>query len=660
MACSVTFVIAALSISLIAVFLAHFALKRSSHYYIYQGVSLSLLFAFCGMTAVQIQQHNYNQQLASVREKVPVAVTLTGDPEVHNNNVRTKAHVFAIQVDSVWKEADAEIMIYIKRNPAAELLRYGDQITVVGGLQEPLAPMNPGEFDYKGWLHDQGIGYVCFARNDWTKTGEAYPSLLKRYALQLRNYFTERMKVAGLSGQELAVSEALLLGKSNEIDPNLLASYSASGTLHVLSVSGMHVALLFVVLLKLLAPLEKKKNGKLISYALQFIVIWFYAFMTGMSPSVLRSVMMLSVIIFGNIIHRKGHLLNTLAASALILLVMDPLLIRNAGFLLSYAAVAGIVIGVPVIEPLFEPRNRVTRALWDITSVTLAAQIFTFPLGLILFQQFPTWFLLSNLIIIPLSTICLYAGLFFLSISWWTFGATIYAYLFGFLITLLNGIVAFTEYLPYAVIQTAAWTKVEIAILYALVILILVAITYRKKWQWFSSAAMAMLLLMFVLIRNSEVKNSNALIVYHLQDGFAIGYRNGTDGRIFISEKAGEKPDLIDYHVMPDYKQFGIYDPDVVKVDSQKDTVNIGDRTFWVGSREKSDSSIKRFNYLILHEKNFRDTSILNFVQCDTVILTGRLKTKDAQSWSQRAERLNIPLVTTAEYGSVALIFFPR
>ena len=112
--------------------------------------------------------------------------------------------------------------------------------------------------------------------------------------------------------------------------------------------------------------------------------------MTGMSPSVLRSVMMLSVIIFGNIIHRKGHLLNTLAASALILLVMDPLLIRDAGFFISYAAVAGIVIGVPVIEPLFEPRNRVTRALWDITSVTLAAQIFTFPLGLILFQQFPT------------------------------------------------------------------------------------------------------------------------------------------------------------------------------------------------------------------------------------------------------------------------------
>ena len=655
MAGSVTFVIAALSISLIAVLLAHFALKRSSHYYIYQGVSLSLLFAFCGMTAVKIQQHNYNQQLASVREKVPVAVTLTGDPEVHNNNVRTKAHVFAIQVDSVWKEADAEIMIYIKRNPAAELLRYGDQITVVGGLQEPLAPMNPGEFDYKGWLHDQGIGFVCFARNDWTKTGEEYPSLLKRYALQLRNYLTERMKVAGLSGQELAVSEALLLGKSNEIDPNLLASYSASGTLHVLSVSGMHVALLFVVLLKLLAPLEKRKNGKLISYAIQFIVIWFYAFMTGMSPSVLRSVMMLSVIIFGNIIHRKGHLLNTLAASALILLVMDPLLIRNAGFLLSYAAVAGIVIGVPVIEPLFEPRNRVTRALWDITCVTLAAQIFTFPLGLILFQQFPTWFLLSNLIIIPLSTICLYAGLFFLSISWWTFGATIYAYLFGFLITLLNGIVAFTEYLPYAVIQTAAWTKAEIAILYALVILILVAFTYRKKWQWFSSAAMAMVLLMFVLIRNSEVKNSNALIVYHLQDGFAIGYRNGTQGWIFISEKAGEKPDLIDYHVMPDYKQFGIYDPDVVKVDAEKDTLIIASRRFWIGKRDRNDSTHQRVDYIMISEQNARDTSLLNFIQCDTIIVSGRVKNRDTENWSSAANHKKLPLVVLAESGAVKL-----
>lgn len=607
------------------------------------------------MTAVKIQQYRYAEQLVSVEAKVPVAVTLTGDPEVHNNNVRSKAHVFAIQIDSVWREADADIMIYIKRNPAAEMLRYGDQLTVAGGLQEPLAPMNPGEFDYRGWLKDQRIGYVCFARNDWKKTGEDIPSVLKYYALKLRNYFTERMKVAGLSGQELAVSEALLLGKSNEIDPNLLASYSASGTLHVLSVSGMHVALLFVVLLKLLAPLDTRKNGKLISYCIQFAVIWFYAFMTGMSPSVLRSVMMLSVIIFGNIIHRKGHLLNTLAASALLLLIFDPLLIRNAGFLLSYAAVAGIVIGVPVLEPLFEPRNRVTRWIWDITTVTLAAQLFTFPLGLILFQQFPTWFLLTNLIIIPLSTICLYAGLFFLSISWWTFGATVYAYVFGFLISVLNGVVAFTEYLPNAVIQTASWTKIEIAILYFLVVLILVAITYRKKWQWFSSAGVALFLCVCLFVANSKVKSTSDLIVFQLQDGFAIGYRNGKEGRIFIGEKTTEKPDLIDYHVFPYFKQFGIYDPEVVKVESSSDSLTIAGRTFWLGKRNRIDSTRRRLDYILINEINVSDTSLLHFIQCDTLLISGRIKPRDKENWSKRADSRKLPLLILSESGAVKL-----
>lgn len=604
---------------------------------------------------MKIQQYRYAEQLVSVQEKVPVAVTLTGDPEVHNNNVRSKAHVFAVQIDSVWKEADADIMIYIKRNPAAEMLRYGDQLTVAGGLQEPGEPMNPGEFDYRAWLKDQGIGYVCFARNDWKKIGEDIPSVLKYYALKLRNYFTERMKVAGLSGQELAVSEALLLGKSNEIDPNLLASYSASGTLHVLSVSGMHVALLFVVLLKLLAPLETRKNGKLISYCIQFAVIWFYAFMTGMSPSVLRSVMMLSVIIFGNIIHRKGHLLNTLAASALLLLIFDPLLIRNAGFLLSYAAVAGIVIGVPVLEPLFEPSNRVTRWVWDITTVTLAAQLFTFPLGLILFQQFPTWFLLTNLIIIPLSTICLYAGLFFLSISWWTFGATIYAYVFGFLIAVLNGVVAFTEYLPSALIQTASWTKIEIAILYFLVILILVAITYRKKWQWFSAAGAALLLVICLLVGNANVNGSSDLVVFHLQDGFVIGYRSGSQGRIFIGEKAAEKPDLIDYHVLPYYKQFGIYDPEVVRVEDNTDTLIIADRTFWVGKRNRIDSTLRYVDYLLINELNARDTSLLHFIQCDTLLMSGRIKPRDKENWNKRADSRKLPHLILSESGAISL-----
>jgi competence protein ComEC len=606
------------------------------------------------MTAVKVQQYNYDQELASVREKVPVAVTLTGDPEVHNNNVRTKAHVFAIQIDSVWKEADAEIMIYIKRNPAAELLRYGDQITVAGGIQEPVAPMNPGEFDYKGWLRDQGIGYVCFARNDWTKTGEEYPSLLKRYALQLRNYFTARMKVAGLSGQELAVSEALLLGKSNEIDPNLLASYSASGTLHVLSVSGMHVALLFVVLLKLLAPLEKKRNGKLISYSIQFIVIWFYAFMTGMSPSVLRSVMMLSVIIFGNIIQRKGHLLNTLAASALILLVIDPLLIRNAGFLLSYAAVAGIVIGVPIIDPLLQPKNRITRAIWDITAVTIAAQLFTFPLGLYLFQQFPTWFLFTNLIIIPLSTICLYAGLFFLSVSWWTFGATIYAFVFGFLISVLNYIVAFTEYLPGAVVYTSKWSIAEVSILYLAIICVLISIAYRRKLFAVSAGVSVLSLAAIVITNNAEIANTSQLTIYHLQHGYAIGCREGNDGKIWISATTAENPEMLDYHVMPDFKNYGIQNPEVVTISHDSNQMlEVSGSKIWVGeSSDKRDENIF-VNYILIHEANAKDTTVLNVVSADSIILTGGIRRYERNTWKKIAERKKIPVIETKTSGAV-------
>jgi competence protein ComEC len=643
-------------LALAAVIAFHLVLRKSSRYYSVQGIALTLMFILCGAATLQFHQKRFSEQVSAIQTEVPVAVTITGDPETHNNNVRTKAHVYAMQVDSVWIPVDADIMIYIKRNPASELLRYGDQLAVTAGVQEPMAPMNPGEFDYRGWLRDQGIGFVCFAKNDWQKTGEEPPSVLKQYALKLRHYFSERMKVAGLSGQELAVSEALLLGKSNEIDPNLLASYSASGTLHVLSVSGMHVALLFVVLLKLLEPLEKRRNGKLISYGIQFLVIWFYAFMTGMSPSVLRAVMMLSVIIFGKILYRKAHLLNTLAASALILLVIDPLLIRNAGFLLSYAAVAGIVIGVPIIDPLFEPKNRITRAIWDITAVTIAAQLFTFPLGLYLFQQFPTWFLITNLIIIPLSTVCLYAGLLFLSVSWWTFGATMYAGLFGGLIAFLNWVVAFTEYLPDAVIQTASWSIPEILILYLLIGAVLVSITYKKRYMWILSGGTFCWLIAIIFIDNSERSDSRQITIYHLSKGFAIGKRDGEEATVYVSEKAAEDPEQIDYHVLPDYKNYGIYDPIVEKsVDRKQNILTIDDRQFWVGRGQKNDTVLSAVNYLLIHDYNARDTMLIRTVKCDSIVLSGGLKEKQVELWEKQSLRCGIPIVNTARTGSFTL-----
>lgn len=652
--------------TLFAVLLMGNFIRKSSKYYLWHGLAAFSFFFSTGVFLANVHLQLDVQHAANVEKEKPVLVRIISDPESRENNVRCRARVIAVLSDSVIYNADALTMLYLKRSKDADALRYGDVILINTGVKDPSPVMNPGEFDYAKWLHSQGIYFVCFARDQWKHYGFQSESWIKQQALRLRRYFKERMQVCGLTGQELAVSEALLLGQSSDIDPGLLASYSASGTLHVLSVSGMHVALVFVVLLKLLAPLEKKKKLKWLSFVIQFAVIWFYAFMTGMSPSVLRSVMMLSVIITGRVIKRNAHLLNTLSASAIILLISNPQLLVDAGFLLSYCAVGGIVIVQPMLENLWMPKSRLVKPVWSLISVTLAAQVFTFPLGLYFFQQFPTWFIVSNLVIIPLSTICLYAGLFFLCICWWKWAATWFAFVLSFLIALLNTSVSFTEYLPAAVLQTGNWTGIEIGLLYAMIILFLIAFAHRKRKVFIGALAVFLLLLINIaLVRNRNL-SVEEFTVFHLRDGLAIGVRSGNEATVFIDSLTATSPDQYNFHVLPNYERADIRNPAVLRMDTlesfggsicalNKGWLNALHLRVWMGGKNDLPTTSDSCDILIVHSKNFFMIDQLHVLTPKQIVVCGEVKKKWIAKWEEDAKNRGIVCKVTATSGALVV-----
>ena len=644
----------------------HFLLRKSSRIYPINGIVIFLFMITAGMILRECRVNGFEEGKQSVARDVPVMIRILSDPEPKENNVRCLAEITATLVDSQWQSCNAQTMLYLRRSALSEQLMFGDELLVMEGVNEPTPPLNPDEFDYAAWLERKGIAFVCFAQDKWEKKGHTEPSWMKARALELRKYFRERMVVAGLSGQELAVGEALLLGQSSEIDPQLLASYSASGTLHVLSVSGMHVALVFVVLLKLLAPLEKKKYGKWLSFAIQFFVIWFYAFMTGMSPSVLRSVTMLSVIITGRIINRKSHLLNTLAASAIILLIGDPMLIEDAGFLLSYFAVAGIVIVQPMIEKWWTPRSKILKPLWSLISVTIAAQIFTFPLGLYFFQQFPTWFVLTNLIIIPLSTICLYAGLIFLAFSWWTWLAGILVAVFGFLISLLNSSVGFTEFLPCATIQTSGWNIFEIVLLYAVIAGVILAFHLKMKRTFIGTAACAVILLMSVAAGQHLNSSVNEITIFHINKGMVIGIVGNGEVTLLTDSVTLEKPEQFNFHVNPRYKKIGIEELQRVNMQAT-DSLVAGGADFINGCITKNGQilwcgydtivPVSKFDAFIIHGKNFWLLEEMRRVQTNEIIVSGEVNQKWVARWKAEGLRRKIPVHITGEQGARTFSF---
>ena len=658
-----TFLITCGLVSLGGIAVTYFLLKKSSGYYSLNGLFIFLFFLTAGIALLRYHQTSYEAGKSEVITEVPVMIRIAGDPEPKENTVRCIAEITAVLEDSGWKPVHAQTMLYLKRTSAAEKLGYGDELLVMSGVRNPSPTLNPGEFDYAGWLGRRGIGFVCFAKEEWELKGHSNPSLIKAWALQLRKYFRERMIVCGLSGQELAVSEALLLGQSSEIDPQLLSSYSASGTLHVLSVSGMHVALVFVVLLKILAPLGKKKKGKWFSFAIQFFVIWFYAFMTGMSPSVLRSVMMLSVIITGRIINRKAHLLNTLAASAIILLIGDPMLLQDAGFLLSYCAVAGIVLVQPMIEGWWKPQSKIMKPLWSLTSVTLAAQVFTFPLGLYFFQQFPTWFLLTNMVVIPLSTICLYAGLLFLSFSWWTWFGSILALAFGFLVSLLNSSVGFTEFLPHAVVQTSAWTIIEIILLYAVIIFVLIVFRMKVRKAVFGTLSCMLVLTICIAAGKHREISTREIDVFQINKGFAVGIVENGKVTVLSDSATLADPEQINFHVEPRYRKLGVMnlDPrDIQTIDSvaagsvryMNGFIFAPNQTIWIGSSGQLPTAQMKPDVFIIHGKNFWKLEDLSDVETNEIILTGEVKPKWVEKWKEEGARRKIPVYVTGESGA--------
>jgi len=186
--------------------------------------------------------------------------------------------------------------------------------------------------------------------------------------------------------------------------------FSNTGTIHVLSVSGFHVSTMYFLITLLLKPIDRLKNGRQYRILFIFCFIWFYALICGFVPAVLTATVMFSLFLIGYLRSRIIFSLNTLFASAFLLLVYDPFILFDIGFQLSYLAVAGILVFVPLFQKLYQPKNKFLYNCMNLIYVSFAAQLTTTALAMYYFHQFPTYFMISNLLISIPSTLIIYLG----------------------------------------------------------------------------------------------------------------------------------------------------------------------------------------------------------------------------------------------------------
>jgi len=327
--------------------------------------------------------------------------------------------------------------------------------------------------------------------------------------------------------KELGLAEALLIGYKNDLEQSLVQSYTNTGVVHIIAISGLHLGLIYWLLSLLLKPLQKAKRMKWLRPVLTITGLWLFSLLAGAQPSILRSALMFTCIVLGESLSRRTSIYNTMAVSAFLLLCINPFWLWDVGFQLSYAAVLSIIIFMRPVYNWFYIPNKLLDFIWKLNAVTIAAQILTVPIGIYHFHQFPNLFLLTNFVAVPLSSLILLGEILLCCISFIPPVAVFIGKLLSFLIRTMNRYIEEIE-----TIRFSLWDGLHISITQAVLLLIFTTgISYwlmEKQKKGLITGLVA--LLSFFSLRSysfAESERQQKIVVYNVPQKRAIDFING-------------------------------------------------------------------------------------------------------------------------------------
>lgn len=548
---------------------------RKSYFF---GILLnSLLFIFAyQLTLFNTQKYSSNHFSNYCSEKNIVYGRLADSYIEQEKTLKAVVEILAIRDGDSWRVCSGKAMMYFKNNNEALQLKYGDELLIHTQFKDVSGPKNPGEYNYKRFLSFHNIWQQAYVSDfSWKNANCNSGNFIMSRSLKLRKYLLDVFQKNELTGDELSVGAALLLGYTNKLDADIISAYSSTGALHVLSVSGLHVAIVYLVFSSMLFFLDKHKKTRIIKAILLISFLWFYAAITGLSPSVLRAATMFSFIIVAKTFNRHTNIYNTLAASAFLLLLINPYLIMDVGFQLSYLAVAGIVYIQPKIDAWFQIDNWLIAQIWTITSVSIAAQIATFPLGLYYFHQFPNYFLLSNLIVIPISTLILYIGISLFVFSPIPLAAKYISIVFTWLIWILNLSVKWIESLPYSLLQGISISVFETVLLYGLIILFFLFTSTKKYKYLFLSLSFCIFILLSQAIEQNKEYNQKKITVYNIAKTSAIDFINAKSNVLLTDREFAKNKSMLSFHILHNWWELGLNDSRIISEEYMKNDIYI-------------------------------------------------------------------------------------
>ena len=415
-------------------------------------------------------------------------------------------------------------LLNVKKDSLFQAFKVDDVLVAATPLQDLNAPLNPNQFDYKAYLKNQYIYHQIFADNSQLLTTRSNVHTVFGYAARLRTRINVQLKSHHFKPDELALLNALLLGQRQDISADILNSYSKAGAMHILAVSGLHVGIVLLLLNSLFKPLEYLKHGKLLKIALIVIILWGFAVVAGLSASVTRAVTMFSIVAIGMNLKRPSNIFNTLAISMFFLLLFKPLFLFDVGFQMSYLAVIAIVSFQPLMVNLWRPTFMPFKNLWEIFTITMAAQLGVMPISLFYFHQFPGLFFLSNLVIIPVLGIILGMGIVVILMALLNILPFWLADLYGGMISIMNSFVRWVARQEQFLFSDIPFTMLQVLTSY-LLILALLYLFKKQKFKRLTLVMLSLLIFQSALIFEKQKNQTEEIIVFHKSRFSLIGIK---------------------------------------------------------------------------------------------------------------------------------------
>ncbi|NLN73153.1 MAG: ComEC family competence protein [Bacteroidales bacterium] len=462
-------------------------------------------------------------------------VRLAEEPVMKKKSVKSTAYVELIG-QSQFVNSKEKVLIYFKKDSLSENLKYGDKVAVFTTFRQLQAPLNPYEFDFRKHMLNKAVRNQAYVNADnWEILDRNKGSSLRSFAFDLRRNFMQIFENFGMDIHEMGVTTAILLGYDENLDPELSKYYTGAGISHILCVSGMHVGILMLLMSFFLSFLGNTKRGKIIRMIILMSFIWFYALITGLSPSVLRAATMFSFVIIGQTFNRKVSIYNSLLASFFLLVVIDPNVIFNVGFQLSYLAVFSIVWLQKPLYEIWQPKNKLLSYIWKLASVSIAAQILTTPITMFYFKQFPNYFLISNIVTPLISSVVMYLGIAVIIFSFIPYLSNALVWLLAKSVAAMNGVAETVYKMPGSLTTNIDISFESSMILYVAMILSLVFVfTKRKSFMWTALAVWIMFWGYISWDKYSD-RNSNEMIFFSVNNESVIGIKTGEEMSIISS-----------------------------------------------------------------------------------------------------------------------------